>query len=103
MKKADRPGSVALWASAAVAAFVIIAGAPAPAQAYEEGPYCWENYSRLGPGRVCTFYTFEQCLATASGVGGSCSQNAWYQYYHDEESTPVPPRRHRKARRHVPN
>lgn len=93
---------VAMWASAVFAAGVVIAGASAPAQAYEEGPYCWENYGRLGQGKVCRFYTFEQCVATASGVGGTCSQNPWY-HYNDEEPSPVPPPRHRKVRRHVPN
>jgi hypothetical protein len=103
MKNTKRPASVALWASAAVAAVVIVAGAPTSAQAYPEGRFCWENYSRLGPGRVCTFDTFEQCLATSSGVGGTCSRNQWYEYYSEQEPAPVPPPRHRKHRRHVQN
>lgn len=104
MKNTKRPASIALWASAAVAALVIVAGAPTSAQAYPEGPFCWENYGRGGLGKQCTFYTYEQCLRTASGVGGMCSQNPWYQFgYDDDEPAPVPPPRHRKHRRHVPN
>lgn len=103
MKNTKRPASVALWASAAVAALAIVAGASTSAQAYPEGPYCWENFSRLGPGRDCRFYSFEQCIATSSGVGGTCSRNPWYAYYSEQEPAPVPPPRHRKTRRHVPN
>jgi hypothetical protein len=103
VKNAKRPASVALWAIAAVAALAIVAGASTSAQAYPEGPYCWENYGRLGPGRVCTFYTYEQCLATSSGVGGTCSRNPWYEYYLGDEPDPVPPPRHRKPRHHVPS
>lgn len=103
MKNTKRPASVALWASAAVAALVIVASAPTPALAYPEGPYCWENWGRGGLGKQCTFYTYEQCLRTASGVGGTCSQNPWYQFSDDDEPAPVPPPHRRKTRRHVQN
>jgi Protein of unknown function (DUF3551) len=32
-----------------------------------------------GGGRNCGFWTYEQCQATISGVGGYCEINAWYQ------------------------
>jgi hypothetical protein len=98
MKNTKRPASVALWAIAAVAALAIVAGASTSAQAYPEAPYCWENYSRVGPGRDCRFFSYEQCLATSSGVGGTCGRNPWYQYYSEDEPAPVPPPRHRKPR-----
>jgi len=63
------------------------------ASAWDDAPFCSENYSRTGMGRVCAYYTYEQCREATSGVGGSCSANAWYQPY-----APAP-RRHR-ARKH---
>lgn len=74
----------------AAAAFAVIAFAAAPAKA--DAPFCSENYSRAGQGRVCAYYTYEQCRAATSGVGGSCSANAWYQPYEPA------PRRHRRHR-----
>jgi hypothetical protein len=93
MKNTKRPASIALWASAAVAALVVLASVPTSAQAYQEGPFCWENYSRAGLGRQCNFYTYEQCVRTASGVGGTCSRNAWYQYDSEDEAPVAPPPR----------
>lgn len=77
--------------AAAVAAVTLMTGSAA--HAWNEAPFCSENYSRTGQGRVCTYYTYEQCQMATSGVGGSCSANAWYQgrQYYDH-----PPRRHRK-------
>lgn len=51
--------------------------APAAAQNY---PWC-ALYSggSVGGGRNCGFTTFEQCMATVSGIGGSCFQNTQYQ------------------------
>jgi hypothetical protein len=42
-------------------------------------PWClYENDSR---GAVtCSFYTFEQCLATRPGIGGSCAPNPYPSY-----------------------
>jgi len=80
-------------ATAAIAALAVTVGSAGPARA--DAPFCSENYSRAGQGRVCAYYTYEQCRAATSGVGGSCSANAWYQpreYYE-----PVP-RRHRRHR-----
>jgi len=80
-------------AAAAVAIFAIGDAAPARADA----PFCSENYSRTGMGRVCAYYTFEQCVAATSGVGGSCSANAWYQ---PREYYEPAPRRHRRHKHH---
>jgi Protein of unknown function (DUF3551) len=51
--------------------------APAEAQNY---PWC-ALYSggSVGGGRNCGFTTFEQCLATVSGIGGSCMRNTQYE------------------------
>jgi len=58
-------------------AAAIVSGPPAGAQNY---PWC-AQYSggSMGGGRNCGFTTFEQCLATVHGIGGTCSQNTQYQ------------------------
>lgn len=48
---------------------------PAEAQNY---PWC-AHTSRTGGGMNCSFTTFEQCMKTASGMGGFCEQNTQYQ------------------------
>lgn len=69
-------------------AAAIVSGTPAAAQNY---PWC-AQYSggSMGGGRNCGFTTFEQCLATVHGIGGTCSQNTQYE---------PPPGPHQKARR----
>ena len=49
---------------------------PAAAQNY---PWC--AYLDLGKGGAtnCGFATFQQCLATVTGIGGSCGPNPQYQ------------------------
>jgi Protein of unknown function (DUF3551) len=51
-------------------------GTRAEAQNY---PWC-ANYSdgEGGGGTNCGFTTFEQCLATVSGIGGFCDRNTMY-------------------------
>jgi Protein of unknown function (DUF3551) len=52
-------------------------GTRAEAQNY---PWCaLYGGSGTGGGRNCGFSTFEQCLATISGIGGTCQQNTLYQ------------------------
>jgi hypothetical protein len=48
-------------------------------------PWC-AQYADRRAATECAFATFEQCLATVSGIGGSCIQN-WYP------PPPVEPRR----------
>jgi hypothetical protein len=52
-------------------------GTRAEAQNY---PWC-ALYSggSMGGGRNCGFTTFDQCLATISGIGGTCMQNTMYE------------------------
>lgn len=80
------------------AAFAALVTIPAPAAHAWDAPYCSENYSRTGQGRVCAYFTYEQCRQATSGVGGSCSANAWYQprEYYD----PAPRRYRRHKHRH---
>ena len=55
-----------------VAAGIMLLAAPAMAQ----GTWCAEAYG-AGAYRNCGYYTFQQCLAGASGVGGHCYPNPW--------------------------
>lgn len=62
-------------------------GTPAQAQNY---PWCAYYGGRDGGGTNCGFTTFEQCLATVSGIGGFCQRNTQY----------VPPAGARRIYRH---
>jgi hypothetical protein len=69
----------------------ILMGTPAQAQNY---PWCaFYSGSGMGGGRNCGFTTFEQCMATISGIGGTCMQNTQY------EPPPGPGPRYRGTRR----
>jgi len=59
----------------AVTAAAIVSGTPAKAQNY---PWC-AQYKGLGGATNCGFVSFEQCLATVSGIGGFCMLNNTYQ------------------------
>jgi len=48
---------------------------PAEAQNY---PWC-AYYNVSGGTTYCGWATFEQCLATVRGIGGSCGPNPMYQ------------------------
>jgi hypothetical protein len=59
-----------------ILAACVATNTPAAAQNY---PWC-ALYSggSVGGGRNCGFTTYEQCLATVSGIGGSCFRNTQY-------------------------
>jgi len=48
----------------------------APAAAQNNFPWC-ANFAD-GAGVNCGFSSYEQCMATARGSGGSCSENDMY-------------------------
>jgi Protein of unknown function (DUF3551) len=55
---------------------MVVNAAPAQAQNY---PWCaYYSGSPDGPTN-CGFSTFQQCLATISGIGGFCDRNNMYQ------------------------
>lgn len=91
MRKLNLPVRAVTLAAAAVA--IIATGGTASARA--DGPFCVENYSRVGPGRMCSFYTYAQCVEYTRGIGGSCSANAWYQPHE-----PAPRRQRARKYRH---
>ena len=55
------------------AAILAIASPPALGQNY---PWCSNFHD--GAGTNCGFSTYEQCMATAQGSGGSCTRNNLY-------------------------
>jgi hypothetical protein len=60
-----------------MAAVVIGAALPSAGHA-QTYPWC-AQYGRMGGGgRNCGFSTYEQCLATVSGIGGFCERNTFY-------------------------
>ena len=66
-----------LFALAALAAVV-----PRSAEAEIYRPWCVQYGGNDGDnGTTCAFTSFEQCMMTARGGGGSCVQNPWYQAY----------------------
>ena len=82
-----RTAFLALAGIAAAAAFM-----PHTAQAVEY-PWCAQYGGRGGEGgRNCGFVSFEQCMATVSGIGGFCERNLFYKG--------PPPRAEQRKRKH---
>ena len=77
--------SLAVLALAAAALMIDVPGAKAAAWCSWYDPYTYN----------CGFYTYAQCMANISGVGGYCARNAAEPTVIIEE-----PRRHRVKRRH---
>jgi len=50
-----------------------------PAGAYITYPWCAVYGGRDGGGQNCGFWTYQQCMATVSGTGGYCINNAMYR------------------------
>jgi hypothetical protein len=65
-------------AIAAIGVFAAVVCFEKPAAAQN---YAWCAYYDFGQDGAtnCGFSTFQQCLATVSGVGGSCGPNPQYQ------------------------
>ena len=59
--------------------------------AHADGTWC-ARYGTPGGGSNCGFYSFEQCRATASGIGGFCQRNPFSAYAAE------PRRRYRRDR-----
>jgi hypothetical protein len=73
---------------AVVASAVLAAGTqPAAAEIYR--PWCVQYGGNDGDnGTTCAFTSFEQCMMTARGAGGSCVQNPWYLAYGSGQKGP---------------
>jgi hypothetical protein len=88
-----RTAILALTAIGTLAAF----GA-APAQARPIYPICLQT---LYGDNDCTYSSFQQCMATGSGLGQTCIANPALPYVASsgyDESAPLPPRQPRPRR-----
>jgi Protein of unknown function (DUF3551) len=77
----------------ALAAVTALFSAPARAQIYY--PWCANYGGDMGGSANCGFSTREQCLATISGIGGSCDPNLFYTG--TPERRPLKPARKARA------
>ncbi len=71
----------ALLFLAALTAASAIGAAPASAQGYPLYPWCTTYGGGRGGGTNCYFSTWDQCRQAASGNGGFCYRNPWYEAY----------------------
>ena len=56
-----------------------------PAAAEIQRPWCVGYTATIS--QSCTFASFEQCMETARGGGGSCMQNPWFLQYGERGPT----------------
>jgi hypothetical protein len=57
----------------------VLAQTPASALPYDPDPWCAVYGGRFGGGASnCGFSTWNQCMATVSGIGGFCQRNQFY-------------------------
>lgn len=68
---------------------------PATAEIYR--PWCVGYTGTIS--LSCTFVSFEQCMETARGGGGSCMQNPWYLQYGERGPTTNVTYRSQRAKR----
>jgi hypothetical protein len=61
-----------------LAIYVMTAGIVTLAEA-QNYPWCAYYSASGGGGTNCGFTTFQQCMATVSGIGGFCNENTQYQ------------------------
>jgi hypothetical protein len=88
----SRFNGLSLRSALAGAAFVTV-GALGATPASAEGAWCAQyGGSSSGSATNCGFYTFEQCRAAISGVGGFCSHTP-YKWYEEVIAPPKPRRR----------
>ena len=55
------------------------------------GPPEWCNQGNYMTGGVmeCSYHTLQQCLASQSGVGGTCIPNPWYEWARYYQQRPL--------------
>jgi hypothetical protein len=76
-----------------VSAALIGATVQAPAQSAYSYPWCSQLPSAQSDATTCYFTSYQQCMATISGIGGYCYQSP---YYHPSPAAkPVKSRRYR--------
>jgi len=71
----ERAMRIALWRAMAFCAVAILGALPAMARDY---PFCIKGCD-FGAGRgECSFSSYQQCQATASGRDATCAENPYY-------------------------
>jgi hypothetical protein len=83
----------ALLALTAFATVLAINATPAAARDY---PYCIKGKDWLSPVGDCSFTSYQQCLATASGRFAWCDTNPFYNSHNQ-----MPRRESRRSRRSI--
>ena len=72
-------------AATMLALLLLCAIAHRPAAAEIHRPWCVGYTATIS--QSCTFNSFEQCMETARGGGGSCMQNPWFLQYGERGPT----------------
>jgi Protein of unknown function (DUF3551) len=86
----------ALYALLAFGTFSAIGATPAAA-AQRDLPFCMRS---VYGDDDCSYYTYQQCAVTSSGLGTTCFANPALAYGYNEEQ-PAPRRRHRHRHHHA--
>jgi len=75
--RVDAKGIIMKTAFSFFGLLIVTAAIATPAEA-QNRPWCAYYSGRFGGASNCGFSTYEQCLATVSGVGGWCQPNTMY-------------------------
>jgi hypothetical protein len=75
-KTGMRPGTIVL--ATLVLWMTVLPQAPAGALPYDPYRWCAVYSGRMGGSSNCGFLTWQQCMATVSGIGGFCQPNQFY-------------------------
>ncbi len=57
------------------------------AQSAYDYPWCAISYARSGA-QACYYASYQQCMATLSGIGGSCIRSPYYRGVPRDERRP---------------
>jgi hypothetical protein len=79
--RAARRFSLAAACTGIAISFAVLAPSAAPARDY---PYCIKGDYYINGTGDCSFDTYEQCLATASGRYAYCDVNPFYRFGADD-------------------
>jgi Protein of unknown function (DUF3551) len=79
MTNSTRLSRTALRIALTVSAFVTLGALGATSPAHAQGTWC-AQYGGTAGGTNCGFYTYQQCRAAVSGIGGFCSPSPHARY-----------------------
>jgi hypothetical protein len=81
------------------AALAIDVQAPSAQQSFFNGPYCSQPGTGNDVGSAapnCEFNTWEQCIASARGLGRYCTANPWWRGPRQQPTTQGKSRQHNR-------